>query len=746
MGSRSIKGRYKIKKKNGKAVALGVLAVVAAIGVAGCVGVYALCSTWLQDLPDYKNSDAYNTALPTKVYASDGTTLLAEFELENRDPVTIDQISPYVLQGTVATEDERFYDHKGVDLAGVARAAVNNLMGGALEGASTITQQFVRNTVLSGEMNEISFKRKVREMYIALKLEEQYSKDEILLMYLNTINYGSGAYGIQAAAQRYYSKNATDLTISEAATLIGIPQSPTYNNPIDNPDNCLARRNVVLQRMLTNGVITQEEHDAAAAEPIKLNPTTPSETGIVAYPYFTSYVRNQLTDSNGRYAYSTAEIFKGGLTIITTLDIDVQTAAEEAAAWKEGGSSTFECSIVATDPNTGHIKAMVGGKDYETTQVNMATGEGGMGRQAGSTFKTFTLVAAIEQGIDPETKIDASAKADLPGWAKGQLANINNAEYGTRSIERAFWVSSNTAFARLCCSIGADSVVEMAHRLGIKSELPVVNSITLGVGSVTPLEMANAYGTIANGGTYYEAECIITITDRNGNVIVDNTAPEGERVISQEVAGAAIDVMKGVVTSGTGKAARLSNGQVAAGKTGTSDDYKDSWFCGFTPQYSVAIWYGDRSDYSKARTVSGSCAGVFSKFLNKVLSGEPKESFFEHGDPVYIKDYTDETYHIGGWYGDGDEEADENPLDEMPDGTVITDENGNIIAGGGEGSESEGESGEGSGGEGEGGEGTSGGTTPAPEGGGTTPAPEGGGTTTPTTPPDVEPAGVSQAA
>ena len=673
MGSRAIKGRYKVKKRNGKAVVLGVLAVFAAFCIAGGVGAYALCSNWLQDLPDYKSADAYNTAQPTRVYAADGTTLLAEFELENRDPVTLDQISTYVTAGTVATEDERFYDHSGVDLMGVARAVVNNMMGGELEGASTITQQFVRNTVLSGEMSEISFKRKIREMYIALKLEEQYSKDEILLMYLNTINYGSGAYGIQAAAQRYYSKNATDLTISEAATLIGIPQSPSYNNPVDNPENCLARRNVVLQRMLSNEVITQEEYDQALAEPIALNPTVPSESGIIAYPYFTSYVRNQLSDPDGRYAYSTAEIFKGGLTVVTTLDVNVQTAAEEAAAWKEGGSEVFECSIVAVDPDNGHIKAMVGGKNYEETQVNMATGEGGMGRQAGSTFKTFTLVAAIEQGIDPETMIDASATADLPGWAAGQLANINHAEYGTRSIERAFWVSSNTAFARLCCSIGPDAVVEMAHRLGIKSELPVVNSVTLGVGSVTPLEMANAYATIANGGTFYEAECVITITDRNGNVIIDNTAPEGERVISQEVAGAAIDVMKGVVTSGTGTAARLSNGQVAAGKTGTSDDYKDSWFCGVTPQYSVAIWFGDRSDYSKARTVSGSCAGVFSKFLNKVLSGQPTEKFFEAGDPVYIDDFVDETYHIGGWYGEGDEEADDNPLDEMP--TEVVDPN-----------------------------------------------------------------------
>ena len=311
MGSRAMKGRKGTKVKNKKVIVLSVLGLMVAFIAAGVFGVVTLCNSWLEDLPDYQNADAYNTAQPTMVYASDGTTLLAEFQLENRDPVALDQISEYVLKGTVATEDERFYTHSGVDYLGVARALVNNLMGGELEGASTITQQFVRNTILSDEMRDISFKRKIREMYISQKLEEQYSKDEILLMYLNTINYGSGAYGIEAAAERYFSKDAKDLTLNEAATLVGIPQSPTYNNPIDYPDNCLKRRNTVLDRMVSNGVITAEEADAVKAEPIELNPSEPSMTGILAYPYFTSYVRNQLTNPEGKYAYSTSELFKG---------------------------------------------------------------------------------------------------------------------------------------------------------------------------------------------------------------------------------------------------------------------------------------------------------------------------------------------------------------------------------------------------------------------------------------------------
>lgn len=505
-------------------------------------------------------------------------------------------------------------------------------------------------------MDDISIKRKVREAYISIKLEEQYSKDNILLMYLNTINYGSGAYGIEAASERYFSKHASELTIAEAATLVGIPQSPTYNNPINYPENCTKRRNVVLDRMLSNGVITQEEHDAAQAEPLVLNPTEPSTTGIEAYPYFTSYVRDQLTNANGKYAYSKDELFKGGLKVYTTLDVSMQEAAEAAAREKEqAAGDNYEVAMVAIDPENGYIKALVGGKDYDASQVNMATGTGGSGRQAGSSFKTFTLVAAIEQGIDPNTMIDASATAKLPGW---EVANINHTNYGTKSIADAFAVSSNTAFARLILSIGPDKVVDVAKRMGITSPLTATGSLTLGSESVTPLEMANAYATIANGGTHYDPECVERIVDRNGSIVVDNSAPKGERAISAEVAHAATEVMKGVITKGTGKAAALSNGQVSAGKTGTSENYMDSWFCGITPQLSVAIWFGDRSDYSHAQRVpSGmSAASTFPDFMNVVLKGKPTEDFPKAGDPQYKSDFKDTQYHIGGYYSSADDE------------------------------------------------------------------------------------------
>ncbi len=672
MGSRAIKGRYNIRKKNGKAIVLSILAIIAAVFISLFIGAAALANTWLQDLPDYTNSEAFSTSATSTVYASDGKTVLAEFQLENREPVEIDQVSEYVLNGTVATEDERFYTHQGVDLYGSMRALVNNITGGALEGGSTITQQLVRNTILSEEMNEISFKRKLREMFIATKMEEMYSKDEILLMYLNTINYGSGSYGIQAAAERYFSKNASDLTLAEAATLVGIPQSPTYNNPIDHAENCLSRRNLVLDRMVSNGYITQEEADAAKAEQIVLNATEPSTNGIVAYPYFASYVRNQLLNEDGKYDFSVADIFEGGLNIITTLDVEYQEAAEAAAAKKvEQVGSDFEVAMVAIDNENGFIKAMVGGKDFDNQQVNMATGEGSSGRQCGSSFKVFTYLAALEAGIDPETMIDAGASMELPG--ANEVHNIDNHDYGTRSIASALAVSSNTAFVRLLMSVGVDKVKEMAQRLGLKGTLQEVAGLTLGINSTTPLEMADAYATIANGGTYYEPQCIVSITDKDGNVIVDNSHPEGERVLSEGVAYAAIQAMEGVVSAsgGTGYEARLSNGQPVAGKTGTTDDRKDHWFIGCTPSITAAFWLGQRADvYSQARAIPGymTVTSAFADFMNRILQGMPVEQFKEAPAPDYIEKYVDTKNHIGtgGWSKDEEEEEDEGDENEDP--------------------------------------------------------------------------------
>lgn len=630
-----LKGFYAGKHRAAKII----LTVAAALAVLAAVAVGILCHKWLQDLPDYSDADAFNTIKPTEVYASDRSTLLARFQLENRVPLSsLDQVSPYVAEGTVATEDERFYKHNGFDIIGIGRALVNNLMGGTLEGASTITQQLVRNTVLADEMTDISYKRKVREIFLAMKMEDLYSKEDILLLYLNTINYGGGAYGIEAASQRYFSKPSSELTLNEAATLIGIPQSPTYNCPLYYPENTKSRRDVVLDRMVSYGCITQEEADAAKAEEIVLDISEISMDGFILYPYFGSYVRDCLLND---YDLDTATLFQGGLTVYTTLDVSTQALAEEVVDENEAKiNSDLAIAMTCVDPDTGFVKAMVGGKDFYANQWNLAAQAR---RQPGSSFKTFTLVTAIEQGISPQTQVSCSSGLDLNGY---HVENIGGHEYGTRSIASAFAVSSNTGFVRICAAVGPENVVEMAHRLGIKSELDPVMSVTLGSEEVTTLEMAGAYATIATGGVRHDTVVIEQVLNRDGEVIIDHTNSEGEQAISKEVACAAIDVMKGVVSGGTGGRASLTNGQPVAGKTGTSENSKDSWFCGITPQLSVAVWIGDPQN---KRSVSGlNGAAVFGFFMNRWLADKEIEQFPEAADPPYNKKFSNTDLDVKG--------------------------------------------------------------------------------------------------
>ena len=617
-----------------------VLKVLLCILLACIVAVGVLCAVWLKDMPDCSTADDFNRVRDTEVYANDHTTLLARFQMEYRIPLeSLDEVSDYVKQGAIAVEDQRFYSHIGVDPLSIIRAITSNAAGNGFSGASTITQQLVRNTVLADEMSVMTIQRKVREAYAALKMESLFTKDEILLLYLNTINYGQGANGIEAASQRYFSKSASELTLAESALLAGIPQSPVYNNPIDFPDHALDRRNVVLDRMVECSYITQEEADAAKAEPIELNVSWNSQQGMEQYPYFASYVRQQLYES---YDLSTADIFQGGLTIYTTLDPEIQEYAETAAREKESQvSDDFSVALAAVDPNTGYITALVGGKDYDENQYNLAT-QGA--RQAGSSFKTFTLVAALEEGISPQTTVRCTSRVKIGDW---DVENIYGINYGDRTIARAFAVSSNTGFARIISAVGSEKVVEVAHRMGITSQLSAVPALTLGVSSVTPLEMASAYATIASGGIYYEPVCIEQALDYKGNVVIDNTNPEGTRVLEESIAGAAINVMRLVVESweGTGRDATLSSGQVVAGKTGTSENYKDSWFCGITPFMSVALWMGDPSNEAQIPSNVSVCS-AFATFMNAYMESRDVVDFPETEEPSYTKTFTNADLNI----------------------------------------------------------------------------------------------------
>ena len=605
--------------------------------VFGGLAVYRQVEEWCADLPSVDNTSAF--ALPQKsiVYASDGETVLAEFQIEDRIPLdSLDDVSQWLIQATLDNEDTRFYEHHGVDYWGLIRAFINNLTGGETQGASTITQQLIRNTVLSAEANDITIRRKVREAVLATELEEIYTKDQILLMYLNTINYGDGCYGIEAAAQHYFSKSAANLSMLEAATLAGIPQSPANLNPVDNPEACLARRNYVLRRMRVAGTITPEEYATAVASPIELDLTVDhSFNGIYLYPYFTTYVRDQLLSQ-----YSAAEIFASGLTIYTTLDVRAQKIAEQACwdnYWRV--SNGLEYAACAVDPNTGYIIAMVGGKDFFTDQFNIATTKG---RPTGSTFKVFTLITAIEQGINPNTLIDCTTPLVVSTAAgRHSINNLNNIDYGIISIQRATAVSANTGYVRLMLKVTPRAVISTARRLGITSDLPEVPTLTLGVADITPLQMASAYGCLATYGLYYKPTCITKIVDKDGKVNYEHD-PTGYRVLTESVAGATTSVLKTVVQpGGTGSVIRMFDGRDVAAKTGSSDGWKDRWTVAYTPSISVAVWLGDRANrmsWGGANTTNY----VVYDILNNYLRGTPYEKFPSYTPPVYNNAYNEE--------------------------------------------------------------------------------------------------------
>ena len=647
-----MKARRKFRESKSHAVAWAVIVLIAAVGflcVRGTSSVFAAYNSWINDLPVI-NSDSFNFAEDSYMYANDGKTLLAKFQLEKRDPVSLDKISEYVKQATVDVEDVRFYEHNGVDPQGIMRALIRNLMGGSLEGASTITQQLVRNTALSEEATDITLERKAREAELALEMEKNYSKEEILNMYLNTINYGDGCYGIEAAAQNYFQTHAADLTLAQAATLAGIPQSPTAFNPKENPEKCTERRNLVLGRMLTAGHITQEEYDKATQEGLGLDPAEdePSQ-GIYAYPYFTSFVRDELMKADNIYGCSYADLFQGGLKIYTTLDKTMQDKAEKACKDQYANmEGDLDAAIVAMDPTNGYVSAIVGGNDFYKDQWNIAT-QGG--RPSGSTFKAFTLAAAIEQGISPQSAIDCSSPVKLADGT--EINNFGKESLGRMSIADATAVSSNTGYYRLTEKIGAAKLVEMAHRLGIKSELPEYSIITLGTENVTPLEMAEAYSSIASGGIHHDAVVITRIEDRNGEVLFEN-ADTSERVLDESVAGAVTEVLRGVFEKSyaTAYGSGPSNGQTVAGKTGTGVEYRDHWLVGYSPTLTCAAWIGNR-DYSST-SESLTANSLWHNFMSSALEGTEITSFPTVKAPTY-KTSQSEMMDDDEYYEDEDE-------------------------------------------------------------------------------------------
>jgi 1A family penicillin-binding protein len=631
--------RIRRQRKGGKIamwamrlLAVAAVAVVVVVAL-GATLAYAYVQKSLEGLPNIKDPNSFRVAQPTKIYSADNK-LLANFYLENRELRPLSQIATDLVHAQVAVEDERFFLHKGVDTQGLLRAAVINLLSGSTkEGASTITQQYIRNTILQGERYQISIKRKIREMMLASELEKLFTKKEILEKYLNTVYFGDGAYGAEAASRSYFGKSADKLTLAEAALLAGLPQSPLRLNPYYNPAGAKARQRWVLGRMVANRYITQAQADEAEKQVLAYRKSVDPNQGIYDCGYFVSYIRKQLLTQ-----YSDSLVFKGGLTVYTTIDTRLQRYAERAVKSVLSDRKDPDAALVSIDPRNGYIKAMYGGRDYNTNRYNAAT-QGR--RQPGSAFKVFVLVTALEKGIPPDRPIDSSSPAVIPSHPPWKVSNSEGRGRGYITITEATKNSVNCVFARLIWEIGARDVARTATRMGITAPVPAFPSIALGSAPVSPLDMASAYGTLAAGGILNKPTGIVKILDADGKVLSEHK-PSGARTLSSSIAWATTQQLIGVVRGGTGTRAQIS-GREIAGKTGTAQNYQDAWFCGYTPQLSTAVWMGYLRGSIPMRNVHGQrafggtfCAPIWHNFTVMALSGQRAMDFARAVAPHYI--------------------------------------------------------------------------------------------------------------
>ena len=586
------------------------------------------------------------------------------FEDQNRKTASLSEMPPHLLDAVVAKEDERFREHGGVDLWGIMRALWIDIRAGeAVEGASTITQQYVKNAYLSQDR---SITRKIKEALIAIEVErKQDSKDQIIADYLNSVYFGNNAYGVEAAAETYFNKSVEDLSIAESATLVGLLWSPSTLG--EDRDGAQHQRDLVLMKMFDTGYVPSREYNQALEEPLPESwpvnaPTRSGFTGPELTRDFAQYTRDELIRS-----YGVNTVLDGDLSVYTTIDLKKQLAAHEIAYGPSGylpHADDPDLTLVSIEPETGRIKTMVGDRN-ENSQFNLVT-QGR--RQPGSSFKPFALIAALEQGIDPESKYvseEKEYKVDVgPGKQETwKVQNYDGIERGEISLQEALWQSDNTVFADLAMNAGGrglkdgpERIADVAERCGITTRFPVhpKPSIVLGAYEVSPLDMASAYATIANGGRRVEPIAITKVVSHEDDgqkvLYVAPEDPEGEQVISEDVANEATGIMVGDVTEGIANDASLGDRPVA-GKTGTSENFFDAWFIGFTPELVTGTWMGYAEggqtleyvlDYArKLHGLSGGItpAEIWQTYTKVILSGEPIEQF----DGVEIPERADPT-------------------------------------------------------------------------------------------------------
>lgn len=569
------------------------------------------------------------------VYGSDGQTVLAVLRGPKKQiPISLQQVSPVLKHAVLDTEDHDFYVHGGFDIPSIVRAFVHDASGNGLQGGSTIAQQLVKKQYLSSARN---VSRKIKEAVLADRLERQYSRNQILQAYLNTVYLGSGAYGVQAAAETYFHEPASALTLPQAALLAGMIQNPNGYDPVLAPEAARDRRGQVLDRMVVYKDITPDQAAAADAAPLPTVVPPPSSDSVSNY--YVEQVKNQLLAAGSPLGATYAErydaLFNGGLKIYTNLDPSLQATAEQTVrADTPANRGGFEQALVSIDPGTGKVRALVGGTGTTSSKFDIIT-QGA--RQPGSGFKLFTLVAALEQGYTINDTILGTSPCAIDFPTDHDLVThpANNDEGnggGVMTVLDATAQSTNCAFIRLAHEVGLPKVIQVAHQLGITETLPPYPSIVIGSIAVHPLEMAAAYAAVAAGGVYRSPSFIDHIVDRSGQVVFNGVAPD-RRVMPVGVAAEAEAAFQAVVQKGTGTAAAIP-GRPVAGKTGTTNRSVDAWFNGFTPQLETTVWMGNpkaevpMSDVGGIAVYGGTYpAQTWHDFMAAALAADPVMSF-----------------------------------------------------------------------------------------------------------------------
>jgi penicillin-binding protein 1A len=648
--------------------------------VVAAAAVFSTACAELADLPTLKQRDLkFRPPESSKLFDSKGNVITTFHGVQNRTVIPLQRVPRHVRRAIIAIEDERFFKHDGVDVRAIARALVANVRsGGIKEGGSTITQQYVKNVIIApGDVAEKTLQRKIDEAALARQLEKRLTKKQILFRYLNTVYFGKGAYGIQAAGKTFFNRVAPDLTLSQAAFLAGAIRSPSTYDPTRHPRRARARRNLVLDKMAELGWARPKRIRKAKKE--KLGIYEHEDSGRYTAPYFVDYVQRLIKfdprfDALGKtWQQREKRLFTGGLRIYTTVDLAMQRAAEDAVRQVLYEASDPHAALVALEPDTGYVRAMVGGRDYfakrkedRFAKLNLAilaepnlgqqakdpvTGEKvykapGTGRQAGSAFKPFALAAALKQGIPLSKTYKASGSMVFPGIDNGEPWNVQNYEgssFGTVTLLEATISSINVVYAQVILEVGPENVVEVARDMGIRTPLLAVPSAVLGSNPVNALGMASAYSTFANEGAHHPPVAITRIVDSTTGKTVFEDKSEEQEVLQAGTAYLATSALQKVISSGTGTAAlAYLGGRPAAGKTGTAQEYRDAWFAGYTPDLAAAVWVGYPEGSIEMKTscyatlcrptriqVSGGTwpTQIWGAFMGRALAGQPATAF-----------------------------------------------------------------------------------------------------------------------